>query len=174
MSNAARVLVPWRPFLANFRAAIAAAEKSSMPDRVWTKQLSHALACFAAFLHDEHGSIVRRILLTHYLAAPDSGTVVTDASPWNLGGVLVVHSAVVELLRVFHWLSGRNAALHSEWRLCVAASAASGVLNAARFEFAATACARSRLSLSFAAAVMDCECSDVRLLLTCPRLATAR
>ena len=81
-----RVLVPWRPFLADCLAAIAAAEKSSMPDRVWTKQLSHALAWFAAFLHDEHGSIVRRFLLTHCLAAPVSVTVVTNASPSSLPG----------------------------------------------------------------------------------------
>ena len=64
VSNTARVLVPWSPFLADFWAAIAAAEKSSMPNRVWTKQVSHALAWFAAFLQDEHGSIVRRFLTT--------------------------------------------------------------------------------------------------------------
>ena len=39
---------------------------------------------------------MRRFLLTHYLAAPDSVTVVTDVSPWGLGGVLVVNGAVVQ------------------------------------------------------------------------------
>ena len=93
LSNVAMLIVTWRPFLHQIWAALSAANhKSNSPvNTVWTRQVRSALLWFCAFLHDKQGAITRTFSLQEFSNVGDQIELVLDASPWALGGVLIVN-----------------------------------------------------------------------------------
>ena len=91
-------LVRWiRPFLSPLWAAIASAASWHGPPEAATigaNQIQHALLWLAAFLHEQKGSLTRRLAV-----APRSVQAVTqilcDASPWGLGATLSIDGQTV-------------------------------------------------------------------------------
>ena len=121
--------------------------------------------------------------------APDSVTVVTDTSPWGLGGVLVVNGAIVEASRLplAQWTKScfalraetvrRSTSLrHQHWLWLCGCGATSGVLSD---QWRAQGCTVRVRSDSVCALTLvlklrsSChgEYSHVRLLSTCSRPA---
>ena len=86
LSNAARLLTAWRPFLGEARAASRAADEGGA---VWAKQVRHALSWFLAFLRGAEAGVERSFLFEAYLQAPGALTMVLGASPRGFGAVLV-------------------------------------------------------------------------------------
>ena len=96
LSNAARVLTAWRPFLGEIWAALAADPGSAPPGCIWTRQVAPALLWFAAFLDQRSLSIMRPFLFKAFVTQADRTMFVVDASPWGYGAVLVANGVVIE------------------------------------------------------------------------------
>ena len=98
LSNAARLLTTWRPFLAELWAALHADPSRAPPKTVWTRQVQHSLRWFAAFLGGQSLSIMRPFLWEAF-ELPANRTVFTvDASPFGFGAVLTVNGEITEYL----------------------------------------------------------------------------
>ena len=98
LSNAARLLTTWRPFLAEIWAALCSPSGRAPPQTVWVRQIAPALRWFAAFLDQQSLSIMRPFLWKAYVLPAERTVFTVDASPWGLGAVLVEDGAVVEYL----------------------------------------------------------------------------
>lgn len=99
ISNVSRLLVGWRPFLADFWGAIAEADRTKSP-RIWTRQIFPALCWFSAFCRREHAGIERTFALDAYLAPSSHVQITIDASPWGYGAVLVVDRKPVQYFAI--------------------------------------------------------------------------
>jgi hypothetical protein len=62
---------------------------------VFVRQARHSLAWMAAFFEGVVGSLVRSYEVWPTAALEDSSFVATDASPWGIGGILVIRGQVV-------------------------------------------------------------------------------
>ncbi|CAK0895402.1 unnamed protein product, partial [Prorocentrum cordatum] len=97
--SVAMVLLVWRPFLRDlWNAMLAASADSSSrapPGCVWTQQVRAQLEWFLLFLQQERGSIVRRFLVEAYTRRGPAVRMGFDASPWGLGGWLMLDEAFV-------------------------------------------------------------------------------
>ena len=87
VSNVARLLLGWRPFLFELWAALAAADRAKSR-RVWTRQIRPALAWFRAFLREEEVGICRSFRLNAYREPSDCVSITIDASPFGMGAHL--------------------------------------------------------------------------------------
>ncbi len=94
LSNAARVLTAWRPFLGEIWAASAAGSGSAPVGCIWVRQVASVLLWFAAFLAQRSLCIRRPFLFKAYEARADRTMFVVDASPWGSGAVLVISGII--------------------------------------------------------------------------------
>jgi len=58
---------------------------------VWLKQIKQPLLWILAFLRQRKGTVCRAYTRESFLEDDVEIQIVTDASPWKLGAVLVVH-----------------------------------------------------------------------------------
>ena len=96
LSNAARVLTAWRPFLGEIWAALSSGSGNAPSGCIWVRQVAPALQWFAAFLCQRSLSIMRPFLFKAYETRADRTMFVVDASPWGYGAVLVVGGVIME------------------------------------------------------------------------------
>ena len=98
LSNAARLLTAWRPFLAEIWAALSAPSGHAPSGTLWSRQVAPALRWFAALLDRRSLSIMRPFLWKAYVLPASRTVFVVDASPWGLGALVVENGVVVEYL----------------------------------------------------------------------------
>ena len=94
-NHIAGVLFTWRPFLQELWSALYNKNQESRApfNCVWTKQIMHTLSWISAFLAGSEGTIRRTYTLDAYLGRGTRTTVKLDASPWGLGGILLLDGA---------------------------------------------------------------------------------
>ena len=91
LNHMAGIIDILRPFLADLYGVIHDSGVSMAPRNcVWTKQWKHVATWMQAFLDGEANSLYREYRVTSYFGTGMSMEIVTDASPWGLGGYLVV------------------------------------------------------------------------------------
>ena len=87
-NHVANLLYACRPFISELWGAITKARKSG-DSRVWIKQVRPTLDWLAVFLSRRRGSLVRSWTFSAWLYPETAVTMILDASPFGLGGVLV-------------------------------------------------------------------------------------
>ena len=92
-NHVCNLLYSWRPFISELWAAIYS-ESASRSGTVWCKQILGTLTWMRTFLDGHRGSLIRSWNFTEYLHPRATGTFYLDASPWGLGGVLVIDCRV--------------------------------------------------------------------------------
>ena len=92
-NHIAGVLYTWRPFLQELWAALYNTNQDTQAplNCVWTKQIMHTLTWILAFLTQQAGALRRVYTLDAYLGRGDRISVKLDASPWGLGGILLIN-----------------------------------------------------------------------------------
>ena len=92
-NHVAGVIYTWRPFLQELWGALYSDDSESAApfNCVWTRQFSHTLVFLVAFLTRAMGTINRVYALDAYLGIGDKISVKLDASPWGLGGILLLN-----------------------------------------------------------------------------------
>jgi len=99
LSNCARLLTAWRPFLGEVWAALreATGASSNAPSgTIWVKQVAHSLSWFATFLRGFDAGISRPFSVDAFLEPDDAICITLDASPWGFGAVLQVQQHITE------------------------------------------------------------------------------
>ena len=92
----AGVVDTWRPFLTDLWAVINSCGPDSRPPNcVWTRQWAHVTAWFLAFYKGEAGTLIREYRVSHYFGRAIKMKIVTDASPWGIGGFLAMNNTPV-------------------------------------------------------------------------------
>ena len=87
----AGVVDTWRSFLTDLYGVIHSASPTSTPPNcVWTKQFEHVTAWFMAFFAGEMGTLTREYRVSAYFGSGLQVRIITDASPWGVGGFLVI------------------------------------------------------------------------------------
>ena len=99
LSNVARLLLAWRPFLFEVWAAMSAAGRANSR-RIWTRQIRPALTWYRAFLQDEAAGICRTFRLAAYLQPSDCVSITVDASPFGMGAHLCRNGAPLEFFAI--------------------------------------------------------------------------
>ena len=91
-----------RPFLRNIWGALSDAGEGSPsrapPGCAWTKQVEATLRFVQSFLREEHGPIERIFDSDSHRGIGEQIDVLTDASPWGLGALLVIDGAFFECI----------------------------------------------------------------------------
>ena len=85
-----------RPFVAMLRAAVSENQPGAPAGCVWKRSMETPLKWIAAFLHGKAGTLVRVFTLEDYMRAGDDVEITLDASPWGLGGALMINGIVIE------------------------------------------------------------------------------
>eukprot|EP00971_Amphidinium_carterae_P128476 2544912-Amphidinium_carterae.1 len=80
-----------KPFLRPLWAAVAQAQG----DLLWSRQVMHALTWLRVFFSTGAPILQRRFLLSVHTGAKLPTIIVTDASPWGLGGYCMVNNRIV-------------------------------------------------------------------------------
>ena len=80
-----------RPFLSEMWAALAAESGG----RIWVKQFTGSLTWLAAFFALEPCRLSRSFVLRDHLSRGPRTRIITDASPWGLGGVVSVEHRIL-------------------------------------------------------------------------------
>ena len=102
LSNSARLLTVWRPFLGEIWAALAWADNSGSSSSrapsgtIWTKQVAHSLRWFLCFLQGFDAGICRPFFVDAFITPAEEITFIVDASPWGFGAVLLEKGAITE------------------------------------------------------------------------------
>jgi hypothetical protein len=90
LTHCASLVLTLRPFLGELYAA-QYAERTNAPNGcVWLRQIEEALLWARAFLAETPGKLERTYYLSAYMGTGPQVTLELDASPWGLGGVLVI------------------------------------------------------------------------------------
>ena len=87
------LLYAWRPFISELWAAIYSRSAISS-GRVWIKQIISTLLWMRCFLDGHRGALIRTWHFDDFLHPEAAATLFLDASPWGLGGILVIGCAV--------------------------------------------------------------------------------
>ena len=95
LSNGARLLTLWRPFIAEIWTAISAGASGAPPGTVWIQQVAPAFHWFLAFLHDHHSGLSRRFSFESFQQPASRVRITTDASPWGMGATLELDGVIV-------------------------------------------------------------------------------
>ena len=95
-SHIATLVPAWRPFLAELWAALATDPAGAPPGCVWTRQIRPTTRWMRAFIAGRSGTVTRLFRLSAFMNLGTQLSIVTDASPWGLGGYLVKNGAIVE------------------------------------------------------------------------------
>lgn len=97
LSNVARLLTAWRPFIGEIWGALSSDNKSNAPDgTVWRAQIDHSLAWFRAFLQGFENALVRPFTYAAFSTPASIVQITVDASPHGFGGVLEVQQEITE------------------------------------------------------------------------------
>ena len=99
LSNVARLLMAWRPFLAEFWAALTLADRTKSK-RIWRRQLAPAIRWFLAFLDEEHAGITRTFRLSAYTTPASATSITLDGSPYGMGAFICVDGRPLEWFAV--------------------------------------------------------------------------
>ena len=92
----AGVVDTWRPFLTDLWAVINSCGPDARPPNcVWTRQWAHVTAWIIAFYQGEAGALVREYRVSHYFGKSIKVRIVTDASPWGIGGYLAMNNTPI-------------------------------------------------------------------------------
>lgn len=94
--NIASLLVMWRPFIAQFWAALSHVHSKAPHHTVWVKQILHSLCWLQLFLSECCGTISRTYLWTRFYENEQSVVITTDASPFGIGGWIAINGVVHE------------------------------------------------------------------------------
>ena len=90
------LLYALRPFLSSLWAALQAPADGAPPGHLWKERISHTLLWLAAFLEQQAGGpLVRTFTVKSYFGLLGALLIGTDASPWGLGGWIMMHGAVI-------------------------------------------------------------------------------
>jgi hypothetical protein len=91
-NHIANLIWAWRPFLETLWAAIYQDVVGSQAPRgcVWVRQIQDALTWIQAFLQQETGTLCRNYNIVNYTLPHTSIVFTFDASPWGLGGFLLI------------------------------------------------------------------------------------
>ena len=96
----ASVLHVWKPFIAQFYAALYSEKSGNPKNCTWTSQIRQGLHWILAFL--DHNSIhclsKRTWDVVEHMGQGDKITITWDASPWGFGGTLHINGIMVEYL----------------------------------------------------------------------------
>ena len=100
VSHVANLIWAMRPFMEQLWAACeSSAGNAARRGSVWKRQVNDALTWIAAFLREQHGTLVRQWQLSAYLSSSTDVVITFDASPWGLGGVVFVSGVPKEFFR---------------------------------------------------------------------------
>ena len=92
LSDVARFLITWSPFLCDLLAALAGGTPPGAPHGcIWTKQIRQTLLWFQAFLNFYPHAIRMPFPFDAYSKSASRIVVTTDASPFGFGGVLQIN-----------------------------------------------------------------------------------
>jgi hypothetical protein len=90
----ASILYPWRPFLLELWGALASTDRNTATNAptncIWTRQITRPLSWILAFLRGHAGAITMKYSVAAYHNLGAKVRIVTDASPWGLGGYLSI------------------------------------------------------------------------------------
>ena len=97
----ATVVYTWTPFLNELWAAIQETLNPTGTSLVplnccWVNQIRGSLQWMLKFLEGVAGSLTRTYLLSAHMGLGDKFTIITDASPWGMGGVLLSETAPIK------------------------------------------------------------------------------
>ena len=85
-----------RPFLSDLYGVLHSTEGTNAPKGcLWNKQWSHVTAWLLAFFEKEKASILRTYRVEAYFGKGIQMAIITDASPWGLGGYLTINNTVI-------------------------------------------------------------------------------
>ena len=94
-SRVANMLMAWKPFLEPLWAAIYSKKPTRAVNRgVWKTQVLIPLRWIYSFLSHTQGTLTRSWLLSSFLGQGPRITFILDASPWGLGGILLVQGVI--------------------------------------------------------------------------------
>ena len=92
-NHVCNLMYAWRPFISELWAAIHC-DASVRSGEVWLKQIVTTMLWMEVFLNGRRGSLVRSWQFDEYIHPRSPGTRYLDASPWGLGGILIIDSRV--------------------------------------------------------------------------------
>jgi hypothetical protein len=95
-NRVATIVYTWRPFLSDLWAAIAdclsSTRQSNAPTNcIWLSQIKSSLTWMISFLQGISGSLERTYLTNVRKGRCEKVVIISDASPWGLGAVLIVN-----------------------------------------------------------------------------------
>ena len=96
-----------RPFLTDLRGAIYGKAKAP-PHRVWTKQIKHVLLWVRSLIMGHAGRLQKQYFTDVYHGTADAIEINLDASPWGIGGYVVVGNDIVS------WFAGEISAAEAK------------------------------------------------------------
>jgi len=97
LSNIANLLTVWRPFLAPMYAALHGPRPAGCPPGcIWSQQIAMPLRWFRSFFALSGGFVERDFDVRCFLSVDVVVQIVLDASPWGLGGVLLINGECSE------------------------------------------------------------------------------
>jgi len=96
--HVAGLLHTWRPFVRMlWTPLVKDGDNAGAPvNCCWTKQLTIPVLWILAFLRGQHGTVKREFSIQSFLGAGEKISIVVDASPWGLGGVLTRDGTISE------------------------------------------------------------------------------
>ena len=101
-NHIANVLYSWRPFLSELWGALNAKNKATAPGgSIWLKQIAPALKWMKCFMSGHSGSLPRQLYFKDILFQVVEYSIILDASPWGLGGILMEDGVIIS------WFSSR-------------------------------------------------------------------
>ena len=101
-NHIANVLYSWRPFLSELWGALNAKNKATAPGgSIWLKQIAPALKWMKCFMSGHSGSLARQWFFQDLLFQGVEYSIILDASPWGLGGILMKDGVIIR------WFSSR-------------------------------------------------------------------
>eukprot|EP00435_Cladocopium_sp_Y103_P030056 s3225_g7.t1 len=96
LNHIAGIVEVIRPFMSDLYGVIHCTTGSRAPANCyWTKQWNHVTQWLLAFFAEEPGSVCRVYRVQAYFGRGLAVSIITDASPWGLGGYLMVNNTVI-------------------------------------------------------------------------------
>ncbi|CAK0897560.1 unnamed protein product [Prorocentrum cordatum] len=97
LAHIANLILVWRPFMASLYTALHADSPPGCPPGcVWVKQISKSLRWFRTFFFLSGGFVERDFDVRCFLRVGVDLEIIIDASPWGLGGILMVSGTCKE------------------------------------------------------------------------------
>jgi hypothetical protein len=93
-SHVSTLIPVWKPFLAELWAALSSEPGRAPAGCIWLRQIKSTIFWMRAFIRGRHGTVTRLFKLDAYMNLGPQVQIVTDASPWGLGGYLVYNGRI--------------------------------------------------------------------------------